>query len=160
MKAAPVTNDIILRTGASIMVPIILQWASFGFPLAFFILVICWAYLVYVAYPPRIKALGCGIKEEIARPGKITIQERRVLAVFLLAAALWVTRVLWGKYLPMIMDSSIAIFCAFLLFLIPGGKREALLVWKDAVKLPWDVVILLGGGLAIAKGFTEAGLDA
>ncbi len=136
-----------------------LQWASFGAPLAFFILIACWAYLVYVAYPPRIKVLGEGINEEIAKLGKITIQERRVLAVFLLVAALWITRALWGKYLPMIMDSSIAIFGAFLLFLIPAGKEEALLKWNDALRLPWDVVLLLGGGLAIAKGFTETGLD-
>ena len=137
-----------------------LQWASFGFPLAFFILVACWAYLVYVAYPPKIKALGNGIEEEIAKLGKITGQEKRVLAVFLLVASLWVTRALWGKYLPMITDSGIAIFGAFLLFLIPAGKEEALLKWNDAVKLPWDVVLLLGGGLAIAKGFTETGLEA
>ncbi|MFA4935178.1 MAG: DASS family sodium-coupled anion symporter [Candidatus Methanoperedens sp.] len=136
-----------------------LQWASFGFPLAFFILVICWAYLVYFAYPPKIKALGDGIEGEISKLGKITGQEKRVLAVFLLVASLWVTRVLWGKYLPMIMDSSIAIFGAFLLFLIPAGKKEALLKWNDALRLPWDVVLLLGGGLAIAKGFTETGLD-
>lgn len=136
-----------------------MQWASFGAPLAFFILFVCWAYLVYVAYPPKIKALGGGIEGEISRLGKITGQEKRVLAVFLLVASLWVTRALWGKHLPMIMDSSIAIFGAFLLFLIPAGKEEALLKWNDALRLPWDVVLLLGGGLAIAKGFTETGLD-
>ncbi len=137
-----------------------MQWASFGFPLAFFILIVCWAYLVFIAYPPKIKALGNGIEEEIAKLGKITVQEKRVLAVFLLVASLWVTRALWGKYLPMITDSSIAIFGAFLLFLIPAGKEEALLKWNDALRLPWDVVLLLGGGLAIAKGFTETGLEA
>jgi len=46
-----------------------------------------------------------------------------------------------------------------LLFLIPARKGEGLLIWKDAVKLPWDVVLLLGGGLAIARGFIETGLD-
>ncbi len=136
-----------------------LQWASFGVPLAFFMLIICWAYLVYVAYPPGIKALGDGIKEEIVKLGKITSQEKKVLAVFLLVAALWITRVLWGKYLPMVMDSVIAIFGAFLLFLIPAEKGRSLLNWNDAVKLPWDVVLLLGGGLAIARGFTETGLE-
>ncbi|KPQ43087.1 MAG: Sodium:sulfate symporter transmembrane region, partial [Candidatus Methanoperedens nitroreducens] len=59
----------------------------------------------------------------------------------------------------MVMDSVIAIFGAFLLFLIPAEKGRSLLNWNDAVKLPWDVVLLLGGGLAIAKGFTETGLD-
>lgn len=114
----------------------------------------------YVAYPPKIKKLGNGIEEEISKLGKITGQEKRVLAVFLLVASLWVTRAMWGKYLPLITDSSIAIFGAFLLFLIPSGKNEALLKWNDAQRLPWDVVILLGGGLAIAKGFMETGLDA
>lgn len=100
-----------------------------------------------------------GIKEEIVKLGKITSQEKKVLAVFLLVAALWITRVLWGKYLPMVMDSVIAIFGAFLLFLIPAEKGRSLLNWNDALKLPWDVVLLLGGGLAIAKGFTETGLE-
>ncbi|MBU3968336.1 MAG: DASS family sodium-coupled anion symporter [Euryarchaeota archaeon] len=137
-----------------------LQWASFGVPIAVFILVICWAYLVYVAYPPKIKALGDGIEDEIKRLGNMTGQEKKVLAVFLLVASLWVTRAFWGKYLPLITDSGIAIFGAFLLFLIPAGQEKALLKWNDAIKLPWDVVLLLGGGLAIAKGFTETGLDA
>jgi len=135
------------------------RWASFGFPLAILILAVCWAYLVYVAYPPKTGAMGEGIEDEIAKLGKITIEEKRVLAVFLLVASLWITRALWGRYLPLILDSSIAIFGAFLLFLIPSKKGEALLNWKDSLRLPWDVVILLGGGLAIAKGFTETGLD-
>ena len=136
-----------------------IEWASFGVPLALFILVACWVYLVYIAYPPRISSLGEKIEEEIALLGKITSQEKKVLSVFLLVAILWVTRALWGRYLPMIMDSSIAIFGALLLFLIPAGKGKALLVWNDAAKLPWDVVLLLGGGLAIARSFMETGLD-
>lgn len=136
-----------------------LQWATYGFPLAFLILVFCWAYLVYVAYPPGIKVLGKGIKDEIDKPGKITSQEKKVLAVFLLVAALWITRVLWGKYLPMVSDAGIAVFGALLLFLIPAGKGTALLIWKDTARLPWDVVLLLGAGLSIAKGFTETGLE-
>lgn len=137
-----------------------LQWATFGVPLASLILFFCWAYLVYVAYPPRIKVLGNGIRNEIARLGKMTGQEKKVLAVFLSVAALWITRALWGRYMPMVSDSSIAIFGGLLLFLIPAGKGRALLVWSDAVKLPWNVVLLLGAGLAIARGFTETGLDA
>lgn len=135
------------------------RWASFGFPLAVFILTVCWAYLVYIAYPPKARAMGEGIEDEIAKLGKITTEEKRVLAVFLLVASLWITRAIWGKYLPLILDSSIAIFGAFLLFLIPSKKGEALLNWKDSAKLPWDIVILLGSGLAIAKGFAETGLD-
>lgn len=136
-----------------------LRWASFGAPLAIIILVVCWAYLVYVAYPPGKKIMVEGIEDEKTRLGSITLQEKRVLAVFFLVASLWTTRVLWSEYVPLVTDSSIAIFGAFLLFLIPSGKEEALLKWKDAAKLPWDVVLLLGGGLAIARGFMETGLD-
>jgi len=134
------------------------EWASFGFPLAFFILAICWLYLVYIAYPPRKKVTGEGIEQEAAKLGKLTAEEKKVLAVFLLVASLWITRGLWNKYLPLVTDSGIAIFGAFLLFLIPS-KDGALLKWKDAVKIPWDVVLLLGGGLAIARGFMETGLE-
>ncbi|MFU8767814.1 MAG: SLC13 family permease [Candidatus Methanoperedens sp.] len=137
-----------------------LKWASFGAPLAILLLFLCWAYLVYVASPPAMKPAYSGIADRVARPGRTTPQEKKVLAVFLVTAFLWTTRVLWGKYLPLVNDSSIAVFGAFLLFLIPSGKGGALLAWDDAVKLPWGVVLLLGGGLAIAKGFMETGLDA
>jgi sodium-dependent dicarboxylate transporter 2/3/5 len=137
-----------------------LKWAYFGVPLAGLLLVVCWAYLVYVAYPPAVKPAASGMEGEIVKLGRTSSQEKRVLVVFLMTAFLWTTRVLWGKYLPLVNDSSIAIFGAFLLFLIPSGKGGTLLKWDDAVKLPWGVVLLLGGGLAIAKGFTETGLDA
>lgn len=55
----------------------------------------------------------------------------------------------------MVTGPGIAILGAFLPFLIPAGKGKSLLDWKDAVKLPWDMVLFPGGGLAIAKEFTE-----
>lgn len=135
-----------------------MEWASFGVPLAIFILVACWAYLVYVLHPQGTKGAGEEITDEAAKLGRITPQEKGVLGVFLLVAALWITRAMWNSHLPFITDSSIAIFGAILLFLLPAGNGT-LLAWEDAAKLPWGVVILLGGGLAIAKGFTDSGLD-
>ena len=87
--------------------------------------------------------------------------EKGVTAVFSLVALLWIVR---GFYQPealrMVTDSTIAIAGALLLFLIPVNlaRREFLLDWKTAVTIPWDIIILFGGGFALATGFSESGL--
>jgi len=136
-----------------------IQWASFGVPIAIILLALCWLYLVYIAFPLEGPAFSIDISDEIRRLGAITAEERRVLAVFFLAAALWISRVAWGPYLPMVTDSVIAIFGAILLFLIPAGDNKGLLVWEDAVRLPWGIVLLFGCGLAVARGFVATGLE-
>jgi len=134
------------------------EWTAFALPLSLVLLFIAWAYLSYFACPPESRALGESIKEKAESLGRITGEERKVLGVFLLVALLWVTRVLWGDYLPLVKDSTVAIGGAVLLFLMParGGN---LLEWEDAKRVPWGIVLLFGGGLAIAKGFSSTGLD-
>jgi sodium-dependent dicarboxylate transporter 2/3/5 len=84
-----------------------------------------------------------------------------VAAVFLAVASLWVLR---GLYQPSalryVKDSTIAIAGAMLLFVIPVDlkQRKFLLDWKTAVTIPWDIIILFGGGFALAQGFTDSGL--
>lgn len=137
-----------------------MQWAKIGFPLAVILLALCWAYLVYVAFPLTSQAIRISVGEEVSSLGPISREERRVLSVFLLVATLWITRAAWGGYLPMISDPVIAVFGAVLLFLLPAGNGGALLQWNDAGKIPWNVVLLFGGGLALAKGFVDSGLEA
>ena len=62
--------------------------------------------------------------------------------------------------LEQVEDSTIAILGALLLFVIPVNlkKREFLLDWQTAVKIPWDIIVLFGGGFALAQGFSESGL--
>ena len=80
--------------------------------------------------------------------------------VFLMAAMGWIFRGLIQKVIPTIDDTIIAIAAAILLFLIPNrqGNGKKLLTWKEAVKIPWGIIILFGGGMALAKGFTQTGL--
>jgi sodium-dependent dicarboxylate transporter 2/3/5 len=80
--------------------------------------------------------------------------------VFLLAALGWIFRSLLEEIIPGLDDTIIAICAALLLFLIPSKKRkgEKLLTWSEAVKIPWGIIILFGGGMALAQGFTETGL--
>jgi sodium-dependent dicarboxylate transporter 2/3/5 len=81
--------------------------------------------------------------------------------VFAAVASLWILR---GLYQPpglsMVTDSTIAVAGALLLFLLPVDlkKREFLLDWKTAVSIPWDIIILFGGGFALAQGFDKSGL--
>ncbi len=141
-----------------------LQWMSFGVPLAIVMLAITWFYLTRIAYPSEIDHLPGGeamIRKEIEALGKISTQEKKVLLVFCCVAAAWILRgVLDIKALQLIKDSTIAMAGALLLFVIPSNwqQREFLLDWKTAVKIPWDILILFGGGFALAKGFSETGL--
>ena len=136
-----------------------LQWATFGIPIAGIMLALCWIYLVLFAFPQKKSSLRINLDEEFRNLGPVTVEEKRVLSVFLVVAALWITRTIWGGYVPMVSDTTIAVFGAVLLFLIPAGGGGRLLVWEDAVRLPWNIVLLFGCGLAIAKGFVKTGLE-
>lgn len=137
------------------------QWMMFGVPLATVMLAIAWFILVKLVYPSGLKELPGGkelIKKEIAALGKMSRPEKLVLVVFVAMAASWILRGFFKP--PMISDATIAIIGSILLFLIPVSLKrgEFLLDWASAVKLPWGVVLLFGGGLALAKGFTHTGL--
>ena len=99
--------------------------------------------------------------DELARLGNIKREEKHVLIVFSLVATAWILRgAIKIEALDMVHDSTIAIAGAILLFLIPSNLKERrfLLDWRTAVKIPWDVIILFGGGFALAAGFSQSGL--
>jgi sodium-dependent dicarboxylate transporter 2/3/5 len=88
-------------------------------------------------------------------------EEKYVAAVLSGVALLWILRGLIDhEALRLVKDSTIAIAGALLLFMIPVNlrQREFLLDWKTAVSIPWDIIILFGGGFALAQGFSETGL--
>lgn len=141
-----------------------LEWFSIGFPLVIVLLFICWWYLTRVAFTFKSGGFSGG-RQEIRRlqneMGPMQTEEKRVLALFVITAVLWIVRKpLLSEYLPNINDTTIAIFSASLLFLIPAArdKGRALLTWQEAVKLPWGVVLLMGGGFALAAGFSAGGV--
>ena len=139
------------------------QWFTFGFPISVLFLFLCWIYLTRVAFKFTQKTFPGG-KEEIQRQlkelGKVTTEEKTVLTVFLLTAFAWVTRsFLLKSFIPAIDDTIIAIICAIVLFILPSSKKQKkLLVWKDTLKLPWGILLLFGGGMALASGFDSSGL--
>jgi len=139
------------------------QWMKFGLPVSSVLLVLAWLYLTRIAYPLG-KARFPGGKKEInrllAELGPLGKEEKLVLLVFVLTAFCWITRsFLLQKFIPNIDDTIIAIGSAILLFIIPANRSgDPLIKWKEAVQIPWGIILLFGGGMAIAKGFQETGL--
>jgi len=141
------------------------QWMMFGLPISVFLLLVCWQYLVRLAFPIKRQTFPGGraeIKRQLDLLGKISREEIMVAVVFGLTALAWISRsFLLKKWLPGIDDTIIAIFFAVILFLLPSRQKgKPLIDWEAAVKLPWGIILLFGGGLALAAGFSESGLAA
>jgi sodium-dependent dicarboxylate transporter 2/3/5 len=139
------------------------QWFVFGFPIALVLLFVCWKYLTKYAYKFEQKEFPGGRDEinlQLKALGKMSHDEKMVLFVFCCTAFAWITRsFLLQKFIPRIDDTIISVFFAVVLFVIPSSKKgERLISWEDAVKLPWGVVLLFGGGMALASGFETSGL--
>ena len=86
--------------------------------------------------------------------------ERRLMIVVALTFAAWMTRLVLGPYLPegSWTDGTIAIIASLALFLLPDGTGRPLLVWEEANRAPWGVIMMFGGGLALASGMSASGL--
>jgi len=140
-----------------------LEWFQFGLPVALLLLIFCWYYLTRIAYKFKQVDFPGGLKE-IQRLksnlGIISKEERRVGFVFVLAALCWISRsFILQPLFPGIDDTIIAILFGITLFIIPSkNKNEPLLNWKDTLNLPWGIILLFGGGMALAKAFDESGL--
>lgn len=239
------------------------EWLLIGLPISGISLIVAWIYMVNVGVKiTHIKSINKGkevIRQKLKEIGKITTDEKIVAGVFAATATAWITRgLIWGEFLPMVDDSTIAITAAFLLFLIPSKQKQyespststshlpslstltavffpkkqkmagegktnennidykkqvkkngdtkikhetdyidenkkdtekdktitnkkekdrpnddhydydadneengntKIMDWKSAVTIPWGVLLLIGGGLALADAFTTTGLD-
>ncbi len=140
------------------------DWMKFGVPLSSFLLIICWFYLTKIAFKFKNEEFSAGrneIQRQIKELGRFSNEEIKVLIVFTLTALGWIFRGSIETIFPMIDDTIIAIFFAVSLFIIPTKNQKTnttLLVWNDTVKLPWGILILFGGGMAIASAFGKSGL--
>ncbi|MCB0638144.1 MAG: DASS family sodium-coupled anion symporter [Lewinella sp.] len=140
------------------------QWIMFGLPVSTILLAVCWKYLTSFAFKLQLAGFPGGqeaIREQLTAMGKITYEEKIVLRVFVLTALAWISRsFLLQRINPAIDDTIIALFAGVALFILPASrdKKRALITWQEAVKLPWGILLLFGGGLALAKGFSDTGL--
>jgi len=140
-----------------------LEWMLLALPLSILLLALCWVYLTRFAVKLKADDFTGGV-EEIKRQrealGPIHRDEKKVGIVFLLTAAAWISRsFLLSPILPAIDDTIIALSSGIALFVIRGSNgKGAILSWDDSKRIPWGILILFGGGLAIAQGFKDTGL--
>jgi sodium-dependent dicarboxylate transporter 2/3/5 len=141
-----------------------LDWMLFSLPLSMVMLVVTWLYLTRIAYPPELPHLPGSaqlISQQLQALGPMSRQEQQVLGIFLTVALLWILRgFIRIPFLALVTDSTIAMAGAIIMFMIPVNlkKREFLLDWQTATRIPWDILILFGGGFALARGFSDSGL--
>lgn len=146
------------------------QWMSIGLPVAGLMLPAAWLVVTWglKSDATGARAAQAEIKAQHGALGRISRPEARVAAVFALIAAAWIFREQLVKLpgLAGLTDMGIAIIGAVLMFLVPHGNPEtaeagrgfALLDWDDGKSIPWDVVLLFGGGLSIAAAVQASGL--
>ncbi|TRO63327.1 SLC13 family permease [Christiangramia sabulilitoris] len=139
------------------------QWLKFGLPISVTLLIVCWFYLTQVAFNFKQKAFPGGkqeIRRLISELGPMKKEEKIVMIVFILTALSWISRsYILEPIFPGIDDTIIAIVAAIILFMINTGKEKGRLInWQEAVKIPWGIILLFGGGMALASGFEVSGL--
>lgn len=144
--------------------PSFLEWMLVGAPVAIVLLPAAWFILTRIAFrlpPGRIEGWKDQVRSEKRRLGPMRRAEILVAIVFLLTAALWLSLPLLSNIPGFVLDeTSVAVFGALLTFLLPTSLRrgEFLMDWQTALKLPWGLLILFGGGLSLASAIQRTGL--
>ncbi|MES2590277.1 MAG: SLC13 family permease [Bacteroidota bacterium] len=151
-------------------------WFIIGFPLSFALLLVAfWILkLMFIKKECLLLLDKNYFASAYKKLGKMSFEEKAVATIFSITAILWFTRVDidfgifkmygWSNLFPQknyLQDSTVAIVMALSLFFIPSKneKGRALIIWEDVTRLPFDIVLLFGGGFALAKGFEISGLS-
>lgn len=141
------------------------DWMLVAMPVAILLLILLFFVLVFI-FPNHIKSsidFENMIAADLNELGPMSIPEKRVLIIFLITASLWIFRSLINQmHFVKLDDSMIAIFGAVLMFAVPAGndqgKTERLLTWHDTSKMAWGILLLFGGGIALAGALEKSGI--
>jgi len=146
------------------------RWMGVALPLVVMLLPLCWLLLTRVLYRIRLGPIEGGRRlftRALHELGPLNRGERSVLVIFLLAAGSWIARPLLGQIelagsrpFAGLTDAGIAMIAAMLLFVAPGERRPRrfALDWETAMKLPWGILLLFGGGLSLAAAIQGNGV--
>jgi sodium-dependent dicarboxylate transporter 2/3/5 len=142
------------------------QWMTFGVPFTLVSVPLCWWVLSRLTLPFDFRGPShAAVRSAIGEPGPMGRAEKRVLLIVLVVAAAWVFLPFIEDVLPGMTDAGVAIAGALALCVCPSGERRAgssavLLEWEDAKRAPWYLILLLGGGIALADAVVKSGLSA
>jgi sodium-dependent dicarboxylate transporter 2/3/5 len=139
------------------------QWFIFAFPLCLILAIFTTFWLTKIAFPMKAKHIAEGkqfIASEKLRLGRMSYEEKAVAVVFAVTAFMWLTRTfIWSDIIPGISDTIIAITAALTLYALPATDGKRILNADSLKEMPWDVLLLVGGGLALAAGFSNTDLS-
>lgn len=142
-----------------------LRWMTIGLPFSLIMLTICYLVLVKWMFPSKklkFKASRSVIDEELRKLGPTSGKERMVLVIFGCTVFLWIFRTVINKFIPGLglSDTMISMLAAISLFALPYNLRKSdfIIGWGDTSRLAWGILILFGGGLALAKGMSVSGI--
>jgi len=142
-----------------------IDWMKLCLPISLLLLLVLYFVMVKVLYPNHIKhdtAARQMIADELKQMGKLSNAEKRVLIIFILTALLWITKDIINaeQKLFKLDDTMIALLGAVLLFIIPSRSEGSkfLLEWPDTKNMAWGILLLFGGGIAMANQLEKAGL--
>ncbi|WP_343487885.1 DASS family sodium-coupled anion symporter [Allomuricauda sp. d1] len=142
-----------------------LKWMTLGLPFSALLISIIYFVLVKWMFPNgdlKFNASKEVIQEELKKLGSTSGKEKMVLAIFGVTVFLWIFRTLINSIFPKLglSDTMISMFAAIALFAIPYNikKGDFIIHWKDTSRLAWGILILFGGGLALAKGMSVSGI--
>ena len=150
------------------------NWMFFALPISIVLLLLVWFFLSLIFCPKGdvFKFNSDILKDQYKKLGPVSFEEKVVLIDFILLAVLWIFRADiqiggftirgWSNLFPnpdFFNDGTVAIAMATILFLIPSKQKTQVMDWDTAAKLPWGIVLLFGGGFALATGFKESGLS-
>lgn len=139
--------------------PDFIEWMSWAMPV-----VVIFFPLMYFYLTKGLKQVHIQAPES---PGPWTVHQKRVMYVFVLTALAWMTRKApfggWSHWLDLktANDAAVALTAVIVLFVVSDGNKRngKLLSWNKAREIPWGVLLLFAGGIALAKGFTSTGLS-
>jgi len=154
------------------------QWMKLCMPIALLLMFALYLLLTRILFPNKIKSNAAAkqyISEEFIRMGPLSVSEKRVMTIFSSTALLWIFKDLLNDSQNLIKldDTMIALIGAVALFMCPSGNRQhpdslnetdehdfdgSLLEWSDTKKMAWGILLLFGGGLALAAALEKAGL--
>ena len=142
-----------------------LRWMVFALPFSIIMIGLSYITLVHLIFPSKglnFSASNEVIQEELRKLGPTRSKEKMVLGIFAVTVSLWIFRTLINSVFPSLglSDTMISMFAAISLFAVPFNlkKGDFILDWKDTEKLAWGILILFGGGLALAKGMSVSGI--
>lgn len=142
-----------------------LKWMVIGLPFSIIMIALCYLVLIKLMFPNGQLKFNVSkeiITQELKKLGPTSGKEKMVLVIFGITVFLWIFRTVLNSIIPELglSDTMISIFAAIALFAIPFNlkKGDFILEWKDTQKLAWGILILFGGGLALAQGMSVTGI--